>query len=422
MADLLIRDTILNGAKRDVLIRDGLFAEIAPAIEPPEGVPVLDAGEKLLVPAFYNGHTHSAMTLLRSFADDLRLFDWLENYVWPAEAKLTSEAIEAGIRLSVVEMLHSGTVFFNDHYWEPAITLKVAEDMGMRAAVGRFTLCTPDGKINPRCTRGNAELLELYQDCPAKDRVELAYAPHAVYTVPGPILRELAEEQKSTGGLFHIHASETVQEVADCRKAHGMTPVAWIDACGGLGPSTVLAHCVHVTPEDIALIRERGAAIVHNPCSNYKLASGQFPFHAIYEEGHCRVALGTDGCASNNNLSFFDEMKLAALNAKIQANDPTSCPAEAIWRIATREGAQAMGLDGGAIEVGRLGDAVLLNPKRACLTPLHNLAADIVYSADTSCVDAVICNGRPLMENGVVPGEEEILARAESLSRQLLGK
>lgn len=419
MADLLIRNAILDGSKRDVLIRDGLFAAIEPSIDPPENVPVLDADGKLLVPAFYNGHTHSAMTLLRSYADDLRLFDWLNDHIWPAEAKLTTEAIEAGIRLAVIEMIHSGTVFFNDSYWEPAVTLRVAEESGLRAAIGRFHLAGPDGKDHPRCERGNAELVERYADCPDKARIRLACNPHAVYTVPGPLLRELAAAAEDAGEIFHIHASETAQEVADCRKAHGMSPIAWIDACGGLGPRTVLAHCVHVSPEDIALIRDRGATIVHNPCSNYKLASGQFPFRAIREEGHCRVALGTDGCASNNNLSFFDEMKLAALNAKIQANDPTSCPAGMIWSIATREGALAMGLDGGAIEVGRLGDAVLLDPRRPCLTPLHNLAADVVYSADTSCVDTVICDGRPLMRDGVIPGEEEVLARVESISRHL---
>ena len=409
MADLLIRNALLNGEKRDALIQNGLFAEIAPVVQASDGIPVLDAKGKLLVPAFYNGHTHSAMTLLRSFGDDRRLFDWLNNFVWPTEAKMDAEALETGTRLAIVEMLHSGTVFFNEHYWSPSITMEVAEETGMRAAVGRFYIGGPDGKINPRCLREDHELLERYADCRVKNRIQLAYAPHSVYTVPGSTLSELAEEQKSTGGLYHIHASETAQEVSDCRKAHNMTPIAWLDACGCLGPSTILAHCVHVTPEDIALIHERGAAIV------------QFPFHAIYEEGHCRVALGTDGCASNNNLSFFDEMKLAALNAKIQANDPTSCPARAIWRIATREGAQAMGLDGGEIAVGRLGDAVLLNPKRACLTPLHDLAADIVYSADPSCVDTVICDGRPLMENGIVPGEEEILDHARFIVRRIFG-
>ena len=178
-----------------------------------------------------------------------------------------------------------------------------------------------------------------------------------------------------------------------------MTPVAWLDKCGLLTDRTILAHGVHLADDDIRLIRDRGAVVVHNPCSNYKLCSGQFDFRRVFEEGGCRVALGTDGCASNNSLSFFDEMKLAALNAKIQSGDPECGKATDIWRIATRGGAQAFGLDGGEIAVGRLGDAILLDPSVPAFNPPRNLASALVYAADTSCVDTVICAGRVLMRH-----------------------
>ena len=394
MAALLIRNAVLDGSRTDALIEGGVFTAIRPGIDAPPGVETLDADGFILAPAFYNAHTHSAMSIMRGLADDLRLETWLNEHIWPFEAKLTDDAVRRGVRLAAEEMIRSGTVFFNDMYWMPDIALQVADEMGMRAVIGPCLISNPLAKF----TRAE-ELEEAYRHVAHPDLLSIAYAPHAVYSTDERLLRDTAEKARADGRIIHIHASETRAEVDGCLKEHGMTPIAWMDKCGLLTERTILAHGVHLADDDIRLIRDRGAVVVHNPCSNYKLCSGQFDFRRVFEKGGCRMALGTDGCASNNSLSFFDEMKLAAFNAKIQSGDPECGKAEDIWRIATRGGAQAFGLDGGEIAVGRLGDAILLDPAAPALNPLHNLASALVYAADTSCVDTVICDGRILMRH-----------------------
>ena len=399
MNSLLIRNATLSGKCTDALITDGVFAKIAPGLEAPPDVPVIDAGGMILAPAFYNAHTHSAMSVMRSMADDIRLEAWLSDHIWPYEAKLTPDIIRRGVRLAIEEMIRSGTVFFNDMYWFPDITLEVADEMGVRAMIGPCLISNPLASF----TRFE-ELEEAYGRVRDKDRLALAYAPHAVYSTDEALLRDTARRAAADGRFIHVHASETRKEVEDCLAAHGMTPVAWLDKCGLLGPRTILAHCVHLTPDDIRRIHDSGAVAAHNPCSNYKLCSGQFDFRAVYEEGGCRVALGTDGCASNNSLSFFDEMKLAALNAKIRSGDPECGKADDILAIATRGGAEAFGLHAGVIAEGWLGDAILLDPASPQLNPPGHLAANLVYAADTSCVDTVVCAGRVLMHGRRLSG------------------
>ena len=271
-----------------------------------------------------------AMTLFRSYADDMELFTWLSEHIWPNEAKLREEDVLAGARLAAVEMIRSGTVFFNDMYWFGRAGLQMAEESGLRAMISKFVIEDRPGHVRDDCVRQNGDLASAYAACGAKDRVRLTIGPHAVYTVSESSLRAVAEEARASGEWIHVHASETRKEVEDCVAAHGLSPIAWLDRCGLLGPQTLLAHCVHLSPEDIALIRERGAVAEHNPCSNYKLCSGAFAFRDVYEKGKCRMSIGTDGCSSNNNLSMFDEMKLAALSAKLQSGDPACAPATAI--------------------------------------------------------------------------------------------
>ncbi len=411
---LFIHNARLNGTATDALIENGTFTAIAPALTPPEGAERLDAAGKLLVPAFYNAHTHAAMTFLRGYADDMELFAWLNNHIWPAEGRLTSEDIYWGTKLAILEMIHSGTVFFNDMYWEPEMALRAADEMGVRAAIGRLYIEASPGVILERNVLSTQALESAYRASSAKDRIQLTYAPHAVYTVSGITLRRIAEMARETGDRIHIHASETEKEVKDCMAANGMSPIAWLDTCGLLTSRTVLAHCVHLSEEDIAILNHRGTVAVHNPNSNFKLCSGQFDYRKVAEEARCRVALGTDGCASNNSLSMFDEMKLAALNAKIRSGDPTCGKAADIWRMATRDGAEAFGINAGVIAVGKLGDALLLDPDAPCLIPEHHLDANIVYAADPSCVDTVICAGRILMRNRRIDGEEAIIEAARA--------
>ena len=420
-ASLFIHHAKLNGDVVDALIENGIFTAIAPSLTAPQGITAIDADGKLLVPAFYNAHTHAAMSFLRGYADDMELFTWLNDHIWPAEGRLSSEDIYWGSKLAILEMIRSGTVFFNDMYWEPEMTLRAADEMGVRAAIGRLYIESSPGVILERNLLSTEALESAYRASSAKDRIQLTYAPHAVYTVSGITLRRIAEKAGASGGIIHIHASETRQEVDTCVKENGMSPIAWLDTCGLLTSRTVLAHCVHLSEADIELLRNRGTVAVHNPNSNYKLCSGQFDYLQVAEKARCRGALGTDGCASNNNLSMFDEMKLAALNAKIRSGVPTCGNAADIWEIATRGGAEAFGINAGVIAVGKLGDALLLDPDAPCLIPEHHLAANVVYAADPSCVDTVICAGRLLMRNRKIDGEEEILAGVrEQLRRKPL--
>ena len=414
MSVLVLQNARFNGGCVDVEIEDGRFRKIRAAGErvPVEGEVCLDAEGMLLVPAFYNAHTHSAMSLLRGYADDMELFTWLNEYIWPVEGRLTSEQIYQGTRLAILEMIRSGTVFFNDMYWEPEVSLKAADEMGVRAAIGRLYIEESPGKILERNLLASAALESAYRNSAAKDRILLTFAPHAIYSVSGITLRRVAEEAQAQDGFIHIHASETAHEVEMSFKEHGMSPVQWLDTCGLLGPKTILAHCVHLSDDDIGLLRDRGAVAVNCPCSNAKLCSGQFDFERVHEKGNCRIALGTDGWASNNSLSMFDEMKWASLSAKLKSGNPACAAARDVWQAATRGGAEAFGFQAGAIEEGRLADCLLLDPGALPLIPCHHLDANLVYAADPSCVDTVICDGRVLMRHRVIPGEREIVEAA----------
>ena len=413
---LLIRRAVLGGSATDLLVENRRFARIAPAITPPPGAEVLDARGLAILPTFYNAHGHAAMTLFRGQADDIELFPWLTQHIWPAEKQLTADDVAAATRLAIIEMIRGGTVFFNDMYWEPATVARVADEMGVRAAVGRLYVEESPGHIRPYCIEKSAEL----EACAPQlsDRIQLTHAPHAIYTVGEETLRMVAAHAQATGQMIHIHAAETESECQQCQERHGMSPIAWLDACGILGPRTVLAHAVHLSDADIGLIRDRGAVIAHMPVSNAKLNSGMFHFRDVAEQAGCRTTIGTDGCGSNNNLSMFDEVKCAALSAKIQTRDPTAGKAATIWYCATGGGAEAFGIDAGEIAEGRLADAMLVDLDHPALVPAHNLISNLVYSADTSVVDSVLCDGRILMRHRVIPGEAEIIAAMRVIARK----
>lgn len=412
---ILIRHIQLNGKPADIAIRGSRITEIAPDIRG-NFETVIDGTDKAAVPPFYNTHCHAAMTLLRGIADDLELFDWLQNHIWPAENKLTAEDIYWGSRLACLEMIKSGTVFFNDMYFMQQETIRAAEDAGIRASIGLIVMSLSEN--NERFQQINREILESRNRY--SSRIQLAWSPHAIYTVNEEWLRKTAELAAEYRLPVHIHMAETEQEVRDCRKEHGCTPAEYLDRCGLLTEKTLAAHAIHLTDSDMELLRRRKVWLSHMPCSNAKLCSGQFHFHELLKCG-CRITLGTDGCASNNSLSMFDEMKFAALRAKQEFGGPAGCTAEQIFRIATRAGAEAFGIDGGIIEPGRLADLMLIDLNQPVMAAGHNLVSDLVYAADSSCVDTVICDGRILMQNRTVPGEEEVIRMARKCAEHLAG-
>jgi len=370
---------------------------------------LIDGSNKAILPTFHNAHHHAAMATMRSYADDLELFTWLSDHIWPLEATITEEDVYNGARLACLEMIKSGTTFFNDMYWYFHGTARAVEEMGMRAALGAvFIDMGDDGRR--AANREMAQTL-LNESKQYSDRIQFQLGPHALYTVSKEALVWCSEFANEHGLMIHTHLSETEKEVADCVAAHGMRPPAYLDSLGLLAPNLTAAHCVWLEQNEMELLAERQVKALHCPASNMKLASGKFRFTDAQAAG-IQIAIGTDGAASNNNLDMGEEIKMAALLEKHFTGNPTALPAETAWHAGTRAAADMFGLNSGLIEEGALADCMLVDLNNERLAPGHNLIADMVYSADSSCIDTVICDGKILMQDRKVDGEEEIIAKA----------
>lgn len=392
MDDILIKNVLLFGKKKNVQIKGNRFSSIsAPAFATARKV--IDGSGMAILPPFYNTHTHAAMTLLRGFADDMQLHQWLHQYIWPFEEKLTASLIRKGSRIAVREMIKSGTVFFSDMYFDIEETIDIVRKYGMRAAIG-VTFVESHSKSQ------QAEKLEMLKHWvdPSGGRITLTVAPHAIYTVGPDLLQQCSRTARDLGLKLHIHVAETRTEVDDCLRDHGTTPVRYLDKLGVLGPEVIAAHAVHIDEEEADILAARGVTIAHCPCSNQKLASGTFPYKMVRKAG-CRITLGTDGASSNNNLDMREEMKFAALIAKGASGDPQTMPAAEAMEIATRNGAEAFGIDAGVIAKGKLADAILIRLDDESMKPLHHLVSNWVYAANSSIIDTVICDGRILMQH-----------------------
>jgi 5-methylthioadenosine/S-adenosylhomocysteine deaminase len=405
---ILIRNVELNGSCVDVLIEDNRFKTIGSNLSA-DAAEQIDGAGMAILPTFVNMHTHASMTLMRSYADDLDLHDWLENYIWPAEAALDEEDIYHGARLACLEMIKSGTTCFNDMYWHYHGTARAVEEMGLRAVLSSVFIDFNDAAKAEEQRELSARLsgeAEQYSD-----RIGFALGPHAMYSVSKESLKWAARFSAENDIPIHIHISETRKEVDDCLALYGLRPVQWLEKIGLLGPNVIAAHVIHVNDEEIGILARNKVKVVHCPASNMKLASGAFPFKKMQNKG-VEILLGTDGCASNNNLSMMEEMKIAALLAKLQHEDPTLLPARTAFEMATIGGARALGLECGEIAEGRLADCMLVDLSNHRLAPGYHLQDDMVYSADSACIDTVICDGKVLMRNGYVEGEDEIVAEA----------
>ena len=411
---LLIQNVELDGTKTDLLIEGGRFGRIALGLDP-EGHDVLDAEGMAVLPSFVNTHTHAAMTLMRSYADDFELHEWLNHYIWPLEAQLNEEDIYHGARLACLEMIKSGTTCFCDMYWHYHGTARAVEEMGLRAVLSSVFI---DFSNADKAAEQRALTEKLYEETRTySDRIRFALGPHAIYTVSEDSLRWAKAFADEHDLLLHIHVSETIKEVEDCLEQHGLRPVEWLDRIGVLGPNVVAAHVIHVSDAELEILATREVKVVHNPVSNMKLASGCFSYKAMAERG-VHVSIGTDGCSSNNNLDMLEEMKMAALHAKLVEKDTTVLPARTAFDLGTIHGAEALQMDCGKIEEGKRADCLLVDLSNHRLAPGYNLVDDMVYSADASCIDTVICDGRILMRNRVVPCEKEIVAETRRYAKR----
>lgn len=416
MTTLLLKNVVYQNRITDVLIRDKHFDMIQPNISLNTDVRMDCKGLKAILPAFYNGHTHAAMNLLRGYADDLPLFEWLNKYIWPMEARLSAEDIYIGAKLACLEMIRSGCVFFNDMYWHYSQSNRAAVEMGMRICNGPLIL----DAYNPSFQSEQELLINRFIDAISTfpETVIPSLCPHSVYSVLPETLKKISKIAEDKNMFVHIHLSETTQEVADCIKTHGCSPVAYLDSLGLLSPKTIAAHGIHLKAEDRDILSQRGVILVHMPVSNMKLSNGSFDVPAAQNAG-IKIILGTDGASSNNSLDMIREMKFASLLSKHSSRKTTTLPAQTVFQYATRDSARAFGIHAGMIEPGWLADCILVNLKDVRLVPGYNLISDMVYSADSSCLDSVLCNGRFLMKNGVVDGEGEIIGKAVECAQRL---
>jgi 5-methylthioadenosine/S-adenosylhomocysteine deaminase len=415
--ELLIQSVELNGVPADIHIVENRIRRIAPAIDAP-GATVIDGRRKAVIPGLMNMHTHAAMTLFRGFGDDMPLMPWLNEKIWPNEAKLTEEDVYCGARLACVEMIRSGTTTFFDMYHHLDATYAAVEETGLRAVLSEacFDRFRPElaEKARQRITA------RLHSSVSRNPRIRLALGPHAIYTVSGELLQWAHAFAEAHDLPVQIHLAETEGEVAQCRAQFGTTPVRYLHRLGVLSPRWSLAHALHVDEEEIALLAEHDVKVVHNPASNMKLASGyRFQYREMRAAG-VTVGLGTDGCSSSNNLDMVEVMKLASLLGKAWRNDPEALPCDEMLYAATEAGARLTGFDAGRIAEGSLADLCLIDLTMPVFTPNFNFVSNLVFAANGSCVDTVICDGKILMQHRRIPGEEVILEQAARAAYDLI--
>jgi len=408
----------------DLLVRGSEIAGLWPSSETPHDVKaerVLEAEGMVVIPGLINTHTHCAMTLLRGYADDMPLMSWLQDRIWPLEMKLEEPDVYWGTMLGAAEMIRSGVTCFNDMYHHFEATARAVVDSGIRANVSGVLLgFLPDAEERLERAVGFAKEWHGQGD----GRLVTMLGPHAPYTCPDHLLKKVIAGAQGAGVGIHIHVAETAQEVRDSQQQFGKTPVARLRELGLFDARPVLAaHCVHLTEEDIATLAEYKVGVAHNPGSNMKLASGVAPVPKLLAAGAV-VGLGTDGAASNNNLDVLEETRLAALLHKLDSGDPTVVPARQALTMATRGGAQALGIGDqvGQIKVGMRADLALLDFRQAHLFPRHDVVSHLAYAARAGDVRTVFVNGQPLMIDRKLQSldEERVFGEAQARVKRLL--
>jgi 5-methylthioadenosine/S-adenosylhomocysteine deaminase len=379
----------------------------------------IDAAGTLVLPGLVNTHTHAPMVMYRGLADDLALMDWLQKYIFPAEAKTVSpDMVRVGTRLAALEMIQSGTTTFADMYYFEDEVARATKAAGLRAVLGQSVIGFPvaDAKTPAEGLARAEAFIKAYA---GDDLITPALAPHSPYTVDEPTLRAVRDLAAKYKTPVLIHLAETEDEVAIIRERHKMTPTAWLDSIGLLGPNVVAAHGVWLTDADIDILKRAGASISHNPESNMKLASGTAPVPKYLAAG-VAVGLGTDGAASNNDLDMFEAMRQAAFLHKLVSRDPQAVPALAALEMATILGARALGLDRtiGSIEVGKRADLIVVAMDGARQTPMYNPVSHLVYVAHGGDVRTTVVNGKVLMRDRRMRTLDErvVLADARTLA------
>jgi 5-methylthioadenosine/S-adenosylhomocysteine deaminase len=399
----------------------GATSEIKKSFVAPK---TIDARGGLIMPGLVNAHTHAAMTCYRGLADDLPLMEWLTQFVFPAEAKSDGDQVYWSTLLACAEMIRSGTTTFCDMYLFEDRVAEAAKEARIRAVVGEVLYDFPSPHYGPieRGLEFTESLIKHWQKDPL---ITIAVEPHALYTCSPDLLKKCKSLADRYGIPLKTHLSENQDEVEEIIKKYGQRPVNHLENIGLLSSPLIACHCVWLSEAEMDLLARREVRVVHNPESNMKLASGVAPVPDLLARG-VTVGLGTDGCASNNNLDLFQEMDSAAKLHKVHRLDPTVMPSQTVLEMATLGGARVLGMEKeiGSLEAGKKADVIVLELNRPHLQPVYNLVSHLVYSATGADVRDVIIDGKLVMENRklLILDEEEILAKAGEWGRRISGK
>ncbi len=426
MADILIKNAYLLTMDPDrgdiergsIAVKDGVITHVGTNTEE-SADEVIDASGRVVMPGLVNTHGHAAMTLLRGMADDVSLRTWLEDRIWPAEGKLTSSDILLGSRLACLEMIKSGTTAFADMYFHEDQTARAVEESGLRAALCYGMIDLGDKEKGERELAEGERFFHAWNNA-AEGRITAMFGPHAPNTCSPPFLERVRDKALEAGAAMQIHILETEAEKKAIEDEHGKGAIVYLDEMGFFESSVVAAHCVWPSEEEIGILAERGVHVSHNPVSNMKLSSGIAPVAQMLRAG-VNLSLGTDGCASNNNLDLFEEMKIAALLQQVATKDPTALSARRVLEMATVNGAAALGFDGGMIRAGKKADLIIVDFTKAHLMPVYDVPSHLVYAAGGADVETTIADGKILMRDREVLSldEREILRDVSHFSRGL---
>lgn len=424
MGRIILKNISLDERAVDILIEGCRFARIVPAGSDPAltaaapGTEVVDCTGKAAVPGLINMHTHSAMTLMRGICEDQVLEKWLDS-IWEVESRMDADFVYWGTKVACLEMAKTGTTTYNDMYWHTLPSQKAVAETGLRSAVSYVVLDNYDSETSER---QKDECLKAYEES-RKWAPETSFAAsfHSVYTVSEPMILWTADFARRNGLKLHIHLSETSTEVANCKAAHGgLSPVEYLDRLGILDSNVIAAHTLWLSDNDIEILGRRHVNCVHNVNSNLKLASGyRFKYNELRDAG-ANVCIGTDGCASSNNLDLLEALKTMAFMQKAWREDPTAMPLGELLACATTNCAKALGIESGAIEEGLLADMLIVDTENTFFLSPGSFLANFLYSTHSDSVDSVICNGKFVMRGREFPGEKEILAGAREAMKKII--
>jgi 5-methylthioadenosine/S-adenosylhomocysteine deaminase len=416
---ILIKDVLLDGQTTDIFMENGVIEEITTRSDR-EADKIINGKNKAALPSFINGHTHAAMTLFRGYADDMPLKNWLEEKIWPLEAKLSEEDVYWGAKLACLEMIKNGVTMFNDMYWHWEGTARAACDMGIRGFISAVFIDMFDPKKSDEQIEENLRLFKVSEKY--KPHVTFTFGPHAIYTVSRKSLEWMRDFSEKENILIHMHLAETQNETHFSTEKYGLTPVEFLHSMGLLSQRYIGCHGCTLDEADMNILREEEVKLVHVPVSNLKLSVDKVFPHSLMKTNSIPYCFGTDGCASNNHLDIIETMKFASLLAKFFSHDPTMLPARETFDSATKTAANIFRLGAWEIKVGNRPDIILIDLARPEFIPNFDIYSDIVYASNGHAVDTVICMGKVLMEGRHVPGEEEIMSKAGQVARALVAR